>query len=50
MLAFLRRRRAGVRGVRFCEACSQVCTPGCRSQALLDATHAHVHQQHPVIR
>ncbi len=45
MMASLRRRLARLRGVRFCDACSEVCTPQCRSQTRLDASHTHVNQQ-----
>jgi hypothetical protein len=40
MFARLRRRRADVRGVRFCESCSEVCTPACRVRARFDRTRA----------
>jgi hypothetical protein len=36
MFAKLRQRRAEVRGVEFCESCSQVCTAECRAHARLD--------------
>ncbi len=45
MLTSLRRRLTRLRGVRFCESCSEVCTPQCRSQTRLDTSHTHVHQQ-----
>ena len=42
MLKILRRRRTDV---RLCEACSEVCTPECRSQARLDAARTLATQQ-----
>jgi hypothetical protein len=36
MFAKLRQRRAAVRGVEFCESCSQVCTTECRAQARIE--------------
>ena len=36
MVSKLRRRLGQVRGVEFCESCSQVCTPGCRAKARLE--------------
>jgi hypothetical protein len=36
MLRKLRERLGQVRGVEFCESCSEVCTPGCRAEARLE--------------
>lgn len=45
MLTSLRRRLARPHRVRFCESCSEVCTPQCRSQTRLDTAHTHANQQ-----
>lgn len=48
MLKIFRRRPTDV---RFCEACSEVCTPECRSQARLGAARTLASQQQfPIIR
>ncbi|WP_157546575.1 hypothetical protein [Hamadaea tsunoensis] len=36
MFAKLRQRLGQVRGVEFCESCSEVCTAGCRADARYD--------------
>jgi len=38
MFARLRQRRVAVRGVEFCESCSEVCTAGCRADARIERT------------
>jgi hypothetical protein len=38
MFRFIRRNRFA--GVEFCESCSQVCTPACRSRAQRDRLRA----------
>lgn len=45
MLTSLRRRLVRPHRARFCESCSEVCTPQCRSQTRLDTAHTHVNQQ-----
>jgi hypothetical protein len=49
MFTIVRRRVAAVRGVEFCEACAQVCTAECRSQARLDRSRT-LALQYPLIR
>jgi hypothetical protein len=38
MFARLRQRRGTVRGVEFCESCSEVCTAQCRADARIERT------------
>lgn len=45
MLTFLRRRLFDMRGVQFCETCSEVSTVEHRSQTRLDHAHTHINQQ-----
>lgn len=46
----LRWRRDVPPHVRFCDACAQVCAPGCRSQERLDHAHIQAVQQHTFVR
>jgi hypothetical protein len=43
MFTKLRQRLGQVRGVEFCESCSEVCTAGCRAEARLDRLRAEAY-------